>query len=169
MGSGECFLLQVQVGVQVDLGGVDAFVAEPKRDNAGVDTGVQEPHGGGVSQHVDGDGLALQRRAFGGRLGGVVGEAVFDRVAAEQRAAAGRKQRIGVLTGLVVEPAAKHGDGAGSERGDPVFASFAVAGDVGADAEVDVGAGERGEFGDPQPGLHGEQQQGMVAAPGPGG
>ena len=94
---------------------------QPERDDAGVDTGVQKPHGGGVSQHVGSDGLPLQRRAVGGCLGGVVGEAVFDRVAAERCAAAGREQRIGVVTGLVVEPAAECGDGVAGERGDPVL------------------------------------------------
>jgi hypothetical protein len=32
--------------------GLDALVAEPERDYAGVDAGFQEPHGGGVSQYV---------------------------------------------------------------------------------------------------------------------
>ena len=34
-------LLQFEVGVQVDLGGLDADVSEPERDQAGVDAGVQ--------------------------------------------------------------------------------------------------------------------------------
>ena len=62
-GSGECLFLEFEVGVQVDLGGVDADVAEPERDDAGVDAGVQEPHRGGVPQDVRGDRLAVQRRA----------------------------------------------------------------------------------------------------------
>ena len=36
------------------------------------------------------------------------------------------------------EPGAQHGDGAGGERGDPLLAALAVAGDVRAGAEVDV-------------------------------
>jgi hypothetical protein len=35
--------------------------------------------------------------------------------------------------------------------------------------EVDVAAGQRDQLGDPQPGLAGEQQQGVVAAAEPGG
>ena len=42
--------------VEVEVGelwrGLDALVAEPERDYAGVDAGFQEPHGGGVSQYV---------------------------------------------------------------------------------------------------------------------
>ncbi len=44
--------LRVEVGVEVDLGGVDLLVAEPERDDGGVDAGVQQPHGGGVAQRV---------------------------------------------------------------------------------------------------------------------
>ena len=36
-------------------------------------------------------------------------------------------------------------------------------------AEVNVAAGQRDQFGDPQPGLAGQQQQGVVAATEPGG
>ena len=36
-------------------------------------------------------------------------------------------------------------------------------------AQVDVCAGQRGEFGDPQAGLEGQGQQGVIAAPGRGG
>ena len=40
---------------------------------------------------------------------------------------------------------------------------------MGARAEVDVAAGQGGEFGDPQPGVDGEQQQRVVAPAEPGG
>jgi hypothetical protein len=46
--------------------GLDAFVAEPERDYAGVDAGFQEPHGGGVSQYVCGDFLFADARALTG-------------------------------------------------------------------------------------------------------
>ena len=48
------------------------------------------------------------------------------------------------------------------------FAALAVAADVGAGAEVDVVAGQRGQFGDAQPGLDGQREQGVVASAGPG-
>ena len=60
-------------------------------------------------------------------------------------------------------------DRAGGQRRDPVFAAFAVAGDVGTGAEVDIAAGQGGQLGGPQPGLDGEQDPGVVAAPGAGG
>src|SRR5918999_1795572 len=43
-GAGERPFLQGEVGVEVDLGRVDVFVAEPEGDDRGVDAGVQEPN-----------------------------------------------------------------------------------------------------------------------------
>lgn len=43
-----CFFFQLEVGVQVDLGGIDADVSEPERDHGGIDPSVQESHGAGV-------------------------------------------------------------------------------------------------------------------------
>ena len=57
----------------------------------------------------------------------------------------------------------------GGERGDPFFAAFAVAAQVGAGAELDVRAAQPGELGDAQAGLDGDEQQGVVAAADPGG
>lgn len=39
---------------------------------------------------------------------------------------------------------------------------------MGADAQMDVRAQQRGEFGDAQAGLNGEGQQSVIALPGPG-
>src|SRR6266496_3824583 len=48
-GSGEGFLFEGHVGVQVDAGGGRAFVTEPERDDGDVDAGEEEFHRGGVS------------------------------------------------------------------------------------------------------------------------
>jgi hypothetical protein len=96
---------------------------------------VQQPHRGGVPQRVRGDRLAAQGRAGGDGLGDVVGDAVLDRVAAERPAPASREQRVGGFTVLLVEPVAQDGDGGRGERGDPVLAALAVAGDVRAGAK----------------------------------
>ena len=56
--------------VEVEVGelwrGLDALVAEPERDYAGVDAGFQEPHGGGLSQYVCGDLLFADAWALTG-------------------------------------------------------------------------------------------------------
>ncbi len=99
---------------------------------------------------------AVCRRA--GRPGGgqVAGEPVFDRVAAEPAAGAGREQRLVGVAGAFGEPAAQHLDGEPGQRGDAFFPALADAVHVWSGAEADVGAGEPDQFGDPQPGLRGE-------------
>ena len=49
--------------MDVDLGGLDGFMSEPESDHGGVDAGVEEAHGAGVSQGVRGNGFGGQRRA----------------------------------------------------------------------------------------------------------
>src|SRR5262249_54337200 len=115
------------------------------------------------------DLLAGQRGAGLGGFGGVDAEALLQGVVGHGPAAAGDKERVAGCPGALGEPGAQRGDRAGSERRDPVFSAFAVAGDVGAIAEVNVPAGQGGEFGSAQPGLDREQDPGVVAAPGAGG
>jgi hypothetical protein len=68
------------------------------------------------------------------------------------------------------EPNPQCGNGLPDERGRTLLASFAVTSDVRAVlVEVNVAAGQRDQFGDPQPGLAGQQQQGVVAASPSGG
>lgn len=43
-GSGQCLFLQLEVGVQIDLGGLDADVTELEGDDTGIDPGVQQSH-----------------------------------------------------------------------------------------------------------------------------
>jgi hypothetical protein len=121
-----------------------------------------------VSQNVGGDAFAAQARALTCRSLGVDGDAVLDRVAAEPLAAAAGEQRRVRVGDVFGEPGSEDVCGLGGERGDAVLAALAVAGDVCADAEMDVGDRQAGEFGDAQPGLDREQQQCAVAAPGPG-
>ncbi len=73
---------------------ITRIMAEPERDDGGVDSGLEQAHRGGVAQHVSGDSLGVQLRAMLCSGGGVLGESVFERVAAEDRAGAGREQGI---------------------------------------------------------------------------
>ena len=77
--------------MEVDRGGVDAFMSEPQRDDRGVDSRFEQSHRGGVAQHVGGDVLGRQRRAFRCRGAVVACESVLDGVAAEVSAGAGRE------------------------------------------------------------------------------
>ena len=56
----------------------------------------------------------------------------------------------------------------GIERCASFLAALADGVHVRAGGEGDVAAGQAGEFGDPQPGLDGQREHGVVASPGPG-
>jgi len=95
----------------------------------------------------------------------VVGEAPFDRVAAEAAAGDGREQRIACSAWTFAEPRMQDRLGRCHERRASLFAAFADGVHVGADGEGHVLAGESGEFGDAQPGLDGEREHGVIARP----
>ena len=59
----EGLFLEGQVGVKVDHGGFGSFVAEPERDDGGVDAGLQQRHRAGVAQRMRGDVPDGQGRA----------------------------------------------------------------------------------------------------------
>jgi len=113
-------------------------MAEPERDDRGVDAGVQQAHRGGVAQDVRGDPFGSKRWACLCRSGGMLGQAVLERVAAERRAGAGRKQRVAGLAVALAQPCPQDRGRARGQRCDAVLSSFAQAADVGAVSEVDV-------------------------------
>jgi hypothetical protein len=88
-------------------------------------------------------------------------------VATERLAATGREQRVVGAALSFLKPGTNDGDGVGGERGAPLLTSFAEAADVRPGSELDVSAAEPDEFGDPQPGLEGDEEQGVIAAADP--
>ena len=72
--------------MDINLGCGNAFVAEPERDDGGVDSGVQQPHGCGVAQDLRGDPFLGEGRA--GQCGGrsVLGYSPFEGVSGDGRA-----------------------------------------------------------------------------------
>ena len=87
-------LFEFEVCFQVNLFGGDVFVAEPQRDDGGVDPGVQQSHGGGVPQGVGCDVLVHEGRARRCRSSSVNGHALSDGVEAERSTPVGWEQRI---------------------------------------------------------------------------
>jgi hypothetical protein len=83
-------------------------------------------------------------------------------VAAEPSAGAGAEQWVAGSPGAFGEPNLDQVDHRAAEGHGAVFAAFAFAADVGAVAEGHVGAVEADEFGDTEPGLHGQQHHGPV-------
>ena len=90
--------------MQVMLRRLGCFMSEPQRDDRGVDTGVQQLHGGSVPQGMGCDVLVAQRFTVlrGGR--GVFGDKPFDGVDAESVAPPRRKQRGTGVAVVLAQP-----------------------------------------------------------------
>ena len=144
-------------------------MSEPQRDDRSVDTGVQQLHGGSVPQGVRCYVLVAQRFTMprGGR--DVFGYKPFDGVDAESVTLPRRKQRGISLAVVLAQPDTQDHDSLSGQWRHALLTALAVHPDVGAAAEFDVGERERGEFADAQTGLHGEYEQGVVAAAVPAG
>jgi hypothetical protein len=120
------FLFEHEVCLEVDPGGGHVDVAEPERDDGGVDSGVEQSHGRGVAEHVWCDLLAGQRGAGRCRCSGVNSDPLGESVQAQRTTAVAGKQWIARVCGAFGHPGAQDGDGADREWCDAVFASFAV-------------------------------------------
>jgi hypothetical protein len=84
---GESLLFELHVGVQVDLGGICRFMAEPEGDHAQVHTTPEEIHGGRVPQSVWRYRFLCERRA-GLPCGGVMpNDKSLESIGTEVRAA----------------------------------------------------------------------------------
>ena len=93
-----------------------------------------------MAQYVRVDSLTSQRWTSLRRGRGVGADPQCDRVAAESPACASWEQRVAGLSGAFVQPYPQQRlDGAG-QRDRALLASLALAADVGAGAECDVGA-----------------------------
>ena len=142
---------------------------EPEGDHGDVDPGEQEPHGGGMPEGVDGDVLGRQGRAAGGRPLVVKPDAPFDGVAGQPLPGGTGEQRVAGLPAAFGEPGFHDPDGGGQQRRIAFLPAFSCAVDVRPGLDPDVCAGQAGELGDPQAGLDGEGEHGVVAPAGAGG
>src|SRR5487761_1334869 len=139
---GERLLLETEVGVEVHaVGRADVLVAEPEGDGGGVDTMAEQVHGAAVTQRVGRDVLGGQRWERGSCGGDVAFDETADGVAAEAQAFRPWEQRVARDPGALVEPSSKDRPGLPPQGGDPLFAPFAVAANMGAGAELDRGTG----------------------------
>ena len=59
-GAGQRAFLQGEVGVEIDLGCLDAFVAKPESDDGGVTASLQQVHRAGMAKHMGSDVLVAE-------------------------------------------------------------------------------------------------------------
>src|SRR5438270_11796207 len=62
-GAGQRAFLQGEVGVEIDLGCLDAFMAKPESDDGGVNASLQQVHRAGMAKHMGSDVLVAERAA----------------------------------------------------------------------------------------------------------
>src|SRR5216684_9355709 len=122
-----------------------------------------------MPERVRGDVLARDGRA-GCRGGdGVLGDEAPDGAAADLPAAVGGEQRVVGSAAALLHPDPENCCGLLAQRGGAVFAALPGAVEVSPGAELDVAVAQAGQLGDPQAGVDGHVQQGVVAPAGPGG
>jgi hypothetical protein len=98
-----------------------------------------------------------ERRTHLGYLAEVLSAEVDDRsqrrrarrISEARMTGACHEQRVGRFSGVFGHPGLQDGDGATSERGDPLLRALAVAAQVRRGPEMNVLSGERDQLGDP--------------------
>ena len=93
-GARERFFLQLHVGMQIDLGGLDRFVSKPESNHGTVDPILEKVHGSGMPQRVWAYVLPLKGLAFVCGDGDVFLHQAFNGIAAELSASDAEEKRI---------------------------------------------------------------------------
>ena len=154
--------LELQVRLNVMMGGLEPLVAEPQCDGGHVDAGLEQVHGGGVADDVG-------RHAFRGQawislassLAGLI-EQMGDALSRQAVAARVAERIVGCGLTLLVEPLAQTAAGPGPQGYGSLLASFPEELDDRGGAEAYVGAPQRNELGDTRPGVVQRQQEDVV-------
>ena len=168
-GARERFFLQFHIGMQINLSCLDGFVSKPERNNGTVDSMVEKVHGSGMSQRMWAYVLPLEGLAFFCGDGDVFLDQAFNGIAAELSASDAGKKRIVRTTMAFPHPDFQHFYRFWTERRAPMFSALPLAVNMRTRSQDNVLASQAYQLGDPEARLHGEQKQGPVAAPYPGG
>ena len=100
----ECLLLQIHVGVDVDLRGFYRLVAQPKRDDSDVHSPTEKVHGSRVSERMGGDLFPCERGTAQPGCGGVLGYKALQRISAEGTSARAGEYGIASVPALLLDP-----------------------------------------------------------------
>ena len=107
--------LELQVRLDVVMGGLEALVAEPQRDGRHVDAGLEQVHGGGVADDVWRHAFRGQARASLARpLAGLI-EQMLDALARQAVATRVAERIVGCGLTFLVEPLAQTAAGSGPQ------------------------------------------------------
>lgn len=132
------FFLHGKCCLEINLCGLDTFVAEPQRDHRAVNSIFEKVHGHGVPQAVDGDPFLLQRGADHGSHPAMLVQQVLYTVDAEAFPLSVWEQHASVTSLALAQPGFQHGDYRSGDGCTAFLAPFADHSHVGAGAEDDV-------------------------------
>lgn len=123
--------------VQISLGRLNRFMAEPQRDHRAVDARLQQLHGRATPQHVRRHPLRLQRReAFGDDLH-ILRQQRLDAVGTESPTVHIGEQNSSSFPCRLLEPCLECTSSEGGQRRTPFLSSLTDTPDMSAGAEVD--------------------------------
>ena len=154
--------------MQVDVRGLDAFVSEPKRDGGGVHASLEQLHRVGVAEDMWRDLLAVERRAAGGCVPGVLRDEPLDGIRAETGSAASRKEGVAGFPSTLPHPDLENGDRLSVQRCAAVLAALTLTADIGAASQMNVIDLQASKFSQTKASLNGQQQQSVVSPTVPG-
>ena len=158
---------QFQIGVEVDLGRLDAFMSEPERDRRDIDAGLEQVHRAGMAKNVWSELFRLQRRASLLRGEAVTGDETSDSVAAERLVRWPGEHDGGGLVGDFSQPLAQHLHRVSGQWCAAVLAAFAKTPHERCGLQFDVATSDRGDFRNAEPGLDGHGEQSVIASTDP--
>lgn len=126
--------------------GFHAFMTQPKRDQGRIHTCLQELHGAGVTQYVRRDLPVGQRRAVCARGRSMLADDGAYGGARKRGAPRTGEEGVGRLAARLGQPGPQDGDGLVGQRRDAFLPALTAATDMRGPSELDVLAGEAGEF-----------------------
>ena len=154
--------LELQVRLDVLMGGLESLVAEPQRDGGHVDAGLEQVHRGGVADDVRRDALGVQARTSHPSSPAGLIEQMGDALPRQAVAARVAERIVGRGFALFVEPLAQAAAGPGPQGYGPLLAALSEELNDRGGAEAYVGVPHGNQFGDPRPGVVQRQQEGVV-------
>ena len=167
--TGQSPLLESEICMQVDLRGLDTFVAEPECDHRCVDAAFEQSHRGGVAECVRSYVFVGQRGTSAGGDIGILRDQPLNPVVAQPAASLASEDQIFGPSVLLMEPVSQHSDGMARQGRAPFFATLALAPKMRLSAQPRVGPAQPGQLGNSQPRLDGYKKKSVVASANPAG
>lgn len=162
---GQELLLQGEVGIQIYPSCLDRFVPKPEGDYRGFHTSVEQIHGHGVAQAVEGNSFLAQGRTGLARDCEVLVQEMLDRIGAQSATSGTREDQITCFPIRPVEPSFQHRSTTFAQRNCSFLPPLANDLNMSANAELDVLSREPRDFRQAHASLYRQQEQCVISLP----